>query len=145
MNSVVILFIIDVDELFYEILMVSCSGNGLLIRFHCKPSSITSISSQAINLSWVESMCYKKEEESMTEIGNCAKDDEEDVGELNVQPEASYQSVQLLAGDVEELKKDVVILHKTLDMLQEQNSDLKRKLTMPQDGQIFDTYGSTYF
>jgi len=145
MNSVVILFIIDVDELFYDILMVSCSGKGLLVRSHCKPNSITSISSQAINSSWVESMCYEEEEESVTEIGNRAKDDEEDVGELNVQPEASFQSVQLLVGDVEELKKDIVILHKTLGMLQEQNSDLKRKLTMPQDGQIFDTYGSTYF
>jgi len=103
-NSVVILFITDVDELFYDILMV-------------------------INPHWVETMSPEEEEESDAEPGRGEKD-EEDSQQQQTKRNLDYQNLE---GDVQKLKKDVQVLHKTMDLLQEQNAELKRRLTMPQD------------
>jgi len=97
-NSVVILFITDVDELFYEILMV-------------------------INHRWVRHMRLKEPEERVIDTGNQEKEEEDDSLE-----EVSHQNLdyQHLEDAVESLTKEVQALRKTMNLMHEQKAELTR-------------------
>jgi len=120
MNSVVILFICDIDECLYDILMV-------------------------INPSWVEKLSGKQEEqdESVVETSRHENNDEEDGLETGSQHETNQNlemqdqsgAIQKLEGEVQSLKTVVQTLQETM---KQQNAELKRLLTMPQDDRAQD-------
>ena len=111
MNSVVILFIADLDELFYKTL-------------------------NEANQRWMERLLYKREQGVLGETSRPEKDDEEDslVDRSSI---ASKNEVQCLKDEIQGLRnadirrKDEVQSLKI--QLQEQNDKLDRLLSMSLD------------
>lgn len=96
MNSVVILFITDVDELVYDILTV-------------------------INPDWVETMSPEVKEESEDKPVSHEQDGEEDLQEQQTKQAGVYNLKKY-----DNLVRDFEILHKNMDIMQEQNAQLKK-------------------
>ena len=111
MNSVLILFIADLDELFYGTL-------------------------KSVNPHWVKSMLYGGEQGFVGETSRPEKDDEED-GLEDRSSSASKNEVQCLKDEIQGLRnadirrKDEVQSLKI--QLQEQNDKLDRLLSMSLD------------
>ena len=103
MNSVVILFITDVDELFYDILCV-------------------------INPDWVERMQCLEESDVTIGIREKEEDSVKDCGlEEDGLEEVSHR--RNLEDTITSLKTEMHVLHKTMDQLQEQNAELMRRFS----------------
>mmetsp|Transcript_34458 Transcript_34458/g.60582 ORF Transcript_34458/g.60582 Transcript_34458/m.60582 type:complete len:182 (+) Transcript_34458:5970-6515(+) len=102
LNSVVILFICDVDELIYDILIV-------------------------INSGWVKRMTHQGQEASVTEPNG--HDEEKGTEETNhrlvMKNKSGSGTNRDLEGAVESLERQVQILRTNMDMLMEQNTELK--------------------
>lgn len=107
MNAVVILFITDVDELCYDIMIV-------------------------INPHWVESMLL---EEPEPEESKEDEEDEEDEPHQIVEIHNQSRGNHKLEGEVQTLKKEVQILSQNMELLLEHSPELKKLLSIPQDDQ----------
>mmetsp|Transcript_34074 Transcript_34074/g.62668 ORF Transcript_34074/g.62668 Transcript_34074/m.62668 type:complete len:397 (-) Transcript_34074:283-1473(-) len=102
-NSVVILFICDIDELLYDILV-------------------------SANSDWVDSMCYQVQEESVAPVSekNKSPDDDSIREEQNAE---GNRDVEGLWHVVHILDKEVQTLRQNMDMLVEENTKLRRLST----------------
>mmetsp|Transcript_32639 Transcript_32639/g.68463 ORF Transcript_32639/g.68463 Transcript_32639/m.68463 type:complete len:220 (-) Transcript_32639:46-705(-) len=114
-NSVVILFICDIDELLYAILV-------------------------SVNSDWVEIMCYQGHAYEKTDCSDAEQHDyvgdrhlevaeqrpEYERTDISDTEEHSFVGNRNLDGVVQMLEMQVQALRKTMDMLVEQNIELKR-------------------
>merc|ERR1711957_19510 len=119
MNSVVIIFICDMDELVFDILMT-------------------------INPGWVERSSYQEPVQPVIENQKRDTDEETNVKETNITEsekntvlEGAVQNleheVHMLKKDVAEQNEEVKTLHKTLEMVLEKNAELSRLLMSSKD------------
>ncbi len=116
MNAVVILFICDLDEMFYDILMTT-------------------------NPSWVKKITLQDDEEEEIPIGQ-EKDDEEIPPEAGSQENCQVLdvqgqplSVQALSGEVQGLKDLVGTLQRTVKLVSKENAKLIQLLEVQQSQQ----------
>jgi hypothetical protein len=107
MNSVIILFINDLDELIYDILV-------------------------CINQGWCERVANGADEEEPATGSN--EDDEENCPTgIKVKEAKLTQEKYTLAGKVQHLEQQVQVILKNVDMLMQQNKELKILLSTAEE------------
>lgn len=105
-NSVIILFIMDMDEMVYSVLVV-------------------------LRYDWVVDMAHQGEEEPGMDANRCEKQDEEDG--LGMPPQQQSLHYQNLVGEFQTLQIDFQRLQKVVDKMQEQSDASKQHIPMAQD------------